>query len=365
MQKILAGEEFDDLLEKLNMTQMDQEFNESEQIDVVLNFEDGSKLKRKKRKSNNTAPAQTKTSTPKPKKKKQLLDIEKAGDNLELIELELQMRKDQEKLNGEFSNSFTTGNTSSLLVDSLNLLNEDLPSQRTYNPADCICDSKITSISNENEQLKRKIEVLEQDNIQLWSAVNQIKENITWLYYNKQTCYSSPSTFSASTPHYSSPSTFSASATSAFVATPSARDTDRTNDSDCFSSGQNYLDSGMQANENTAPDTAGRISHQDEQQSCSYTKEQLSSMIAHIGDFCKASKLLFRRLYKEEEYIGRTLTGHKANSKATAKPAIADKSKLQLIYEVIQQKWPFITISLINGKIAEILKPCRNKDNKP
>jgi len=37
-----------------------------------------------------------------------------------------------------------------------------------------------------------------------------------------------------------------------------------------------------------------------------FEQDQLKGLISHAGDFCKASKLLFRRLYSPAEYEGRS-----------------------------------------------------------
>jgi hypothetical protein len=47
-----------------------------------------------------------------------------------------------------------------------------------------------------------------------------------------------------------------------------------------------------------------------------------------IEDYLKAVKRLFRRLYKEEEYVGRTLTGARANNKYDGHPALKYITKM-------------------------------------
>ena len=59
---------------------------------------------------------------------------------------------------------------------------------------------------------------------------------------------------------------------------------------------------------------------------------QLICQIKVFGEYSKATKHLFRLLYKPEEYKGRCLTGCKANSKYAQRPALEDQGKLKMIY---------------------------------
>ncbi|KAJ8309925.1 hypothetical protein KUTeg_011790 [Tegillarca granosa] len=65
-----------------------------------------------------------------------------------------------------------------------------------------------------------------------------------------------------------------------------------------------------------------------------YTFEQLEMKIATFTEFSKASVLLFRLLFKEEEYRGKSLTGQKG------KEAL-DQHKLAILNEVIMKKFPY------------------------
>lgn len=69
--------------------------------------------------------------------------------------------------------------TSSILLESFNVLNNE-------QQIGCSCEISIERLSRENQELRRKIENVENENSSLWAALNQVKENITWLYYNKQ-----------------------------------------------------------------------------------------------------------------------------------------------------------------------------------
>ncbi|WAR05828.1 hypothetical protein MAR_021197 [Mya arenaria] len=90
----------------------------------------------------------------------------------------------------------------------------------------------------------------------------------------------------------------------------------------------------------------------------SYTKAQLVARINGVGDYSKAAKLLFRLLYQEEEYRGRTLGGGRPNVKYDRRPVLEDLTKMDIIYEIITEKYS-MSSAAVDDKIREILKPSR------
>jgi hypothetical protein len=61
-------------------------------------------------------------------------------------------------------------------------------------------------------------------------------------------------------------------------------------------------------------------------------QNQLLAKIEGVTDYSKAAKTLFRTLYKEEEYHGRSLCGGKPNKRYLARPPLEDQTKLHIIY---------------------------------
>ncbi|XP_060551867.1 uncharacterized protein LOC132713334 [Ruditapes philippinarum] len=92
----------------------------------------------------------------------------------------------------------------------------------------------------------------------------------------------------------------------------------------------------------------------------SYTKNQLLAKIEGVTDYSKAAKTLFRTLYKEEEYRGRSLCGGKPNKRYLARPPLEDQTKLHIIYDIIHEKYGQGQ-SHTKEKLREILKPTLNK----
>ena len=70
-----------------------------------------------------------------------------------------------------------------------------------------------------------------------------------------------------------------------------------------------------------------------EEEVLDFTKEQ----------YAKAAKRLFRRLYTEQEYLGRSLTGTKANNQYSGRPGLEDLSWMTVIYG---------TVELYTGKLV-------------
>ena len=54
--------------------------------------------------------------------------------------------------------------------------------------------------------------------------------------------------------------------------------------------------------------------------------------VSLCSDYKKGTATLFRLLYTKEETEGRTLKGHKSNSKRPARPGLEDLTKIQVIY---------------------------------
>lgn len=52
-----------------------------------------------------------------------------------------------------------------------------------------------------------------------------------------------------------------------------------------------------------------------------------------LKDFSKASKLLFRTLYKEEEYIGHSVAGNRTNQNYDERPALGNPERLEVLYD--------------------------------
>ncbi|XP_053395300.1 uncharacterized protein LOC128555784 [Mercenaria mercenaria] len=90
-----------------------------------------------------------------------------------------------------------------------------------------------------------------------------------------------------------------------------------------------------------------------------YSDQQLLSRINGMESYSKAALSLFRLLFKEEEYIGRSLTGSKSRS-GEAKPAV-DQDRLGRIYNVIAQKFPHITPVMVRERLRDLVKPSRTK----
>ncbi|KAH3876389.1 hypothetical protein DPMN_000229 [Dreissena polymorpha] len=93
-----------------------------------------------------------------------------------------------------------------------------------------------------------------------------------------------------------------------------------------------------------------------------FTKSQLIEEKAGFGveDYPKAAKRLFQRIYKEEEWQGHTLTGTKANNKYDGRPAIEDPSRMNIIYEIMQEQYR-VTPVQVREKIRDLLKPSKLK----
>ncbi|XP_060607334.1 uncharacterized protein LOC132759560 [Ruditapes philippinarum] len=88
-----------------------------------------------------------------------------------------------------------------------------------------------------------------------------------------------------------------------------------------------------------------------------FTKAQLR-VIAHAEkSFSKAAKALFRKMFTMEEVKGRSLSGFAPNKNTPAKPALENQEKLQALYKIVQEKWPWASKAMINLKLADLLKP--------
>ncbi|XP_060574901.1 uncharacterized protein LOC132732484 [Ruditapes philippinarum] len=94
-----------------------------------------------------------------------------------------------------------------------------------------------------------------------------------------------------------------------------------------------------------------------------YTMDQLQSKVIGITSYSKMAIVLFRFLYKEEEYAGKSLTG-KASKSGEKRPPV-DQEKLTGIYDIIQRNFPHVTPVMVREKLRDIVKPSRaNKTAK-
>ncbi|XP_053408051.1 uncharacterized protein LOC128559712 [Mercenaria mercenaria] len=89
-------------------------------------------------------------------------------------------------------------------------------------------------------------------------------------------------------------------------------------------------------------------------------QSQLQAKVINMKDFGKAAKLLFRLLYTENEYKGRSLSGGRPNAKYEQRPPIEDTTKLHVIYDIIKEKFGTAEVQ-VKDKIRELLKPSRAK----
>ncbi|KAJ8312516.1 hypothetical protein KUTeg_009889 [Tegillarca granosa] len=84
---------------------------------------------------------------------------------------------------------------------------------------------------------------------------------------------------------------------------------------------------------------------------------QLEAKITHFDSFSKAATLLFRKIFTEEEYVGKTLTV------ANGKPSV-DQHKLNIIYmfygsnhnyigtnNIVKNRFPYLTTAIIRLKL--------------
>lgn len=80
-----------------------------------------------------------------------------------------------------------------------------------------------------------------------------------------------------------------------------------------------------------------------------YAVAQLEAKITHFDSFSKAATLPFRKIFTEEEYVGKTLTG------ANGKPSV-DQHKLNIIYNIVKNRFPYLTTAIIRLKLSDLLR---------
>ncbi|XP_033758964.1 uncharacterized protein LOC117341217 [Pecten maximus] len=296
-------------------------------------------------------------------KKKQQTNIEKAASCLELLELDLLTSSCISTVSSS-KQSDATPSTPQLVVmptpsietqevavhqqscssvpeTNFNSLSDDQDLTQSSTRSSSILGQSFDVLNNTSScatynrtgpdvQLQQRVEAVELELSKCWAYIHQLQNQVSWLYnqqqmntvnYGNQPCSSGATTITESTPVQDAVTTNQMKATS-LENRPTSLDTTT---------------------------TTGQMS---------YTKEQLKSLCQGIDDYSKAGKRLFLRLFKREEYVGRSLTGKAPNRSTPAKPRIEDREKLQLLYDVVAELYGVRKESHINRELAD-LKPSR------
>ncbi|XP_033725196.1 uncharacterized protein LOC117315161 [Pecten maximus] len=224
-----------------------------------------------------------------------------------------------------------------VVLDSLNLLNEEsvvnpptpIKLLHLVSPRRSPRLTALRDIENENESLKARVSILEnqvstlqfhQNN--LWSEYEKLSYTVATL--RQQSWMSQPQlTPTTSNVH-------------PVVPTHTVHETSADEKLDCTPATKENLQ---------------EVTH------CGYTKKQLAEIARGMREQKKASAKLFRLLYTKQEMEGRSLTGRGTAGKQ-ARPALADLHKLEIIYEIMQNEFG-AGKEQINIVLRDLLKPSR------
>ncbi|KAL5020964.1 hypothetical protein ScPMuIL_000119 [Solemya velum] len=249
-------------------------------------------------------------------------NLQKAAAELELTELADFMQMGD---SGASENSNEVSATS-IVKASLDVLNFEEPPQKEF--------ENTTAAKVEN--LERQVEQLKQEVVHANGRLQQVESNLSWLWSHVQQMQLTTTQAVATVTNTTGSNRNTCTSTDSAVA-PST------------SFHANQFEEKAQ-NENEETEFVG-----------GYSIMQLEDTISEVASFSKASILLFRMLFKEEEYKGKSLCGL-VKGGAERRESV-DQNKLNGIYRVIKKKYPHVTPVMVREKLRDILKPSRYQDN--
>ncbi|XP_033729589.1 uncharacterized protein LOC117318748 [Pecten maximus] len=237
-----------------------------------------------------------------------------AAAELELTEL----GRDVELHQLENEASLETSTSSHLKRGLDTLIEEEMEISRTTDQ--CACTSRIQRLEQEVWHLNQKVLSQESNISWLWNQVQQLQQTRATPVHTAHVSGSGIPPVEMAPPDLVAP---------------------------------NEVPSAVEAPEETNPSN----STEDSATVGGFTDSQLEWKSSHCSTYSKMSAVLFRTLFHEEEYVGRTLAG------GGNKPQV-DPVKMQAIYRVVAKKFPGSTPVMIREKLRDLVKPCRVKNRR-